>query len=74
MGINRAERIADKLVVLLSELRVDARQVGKYFARIAPTKVYERFDEMVESAQEEKTNRDIEEGMANSVYKFFKEV
>lgn len=71
MGINRAERIADKMVSLFSELRVDTRQIGKYFARIAPTQVYERFDEMVESAQQEKTERDIEEGLVKNVYKFF---
>lgn len=74
MGENRAERIADKLVNLFSELRVDARQIGKYFARIAPTITYDRFDEMVLSAQREKTERDIEEGLANNVHKFFKEV
>lgn len=72
MAINRAERIADKLVTFLSELRVDTRQIGKYFARVAPPQVYERFDEMVESAQMERTELDIETGEKVNVYKFFK--
>jgi hypothetical protein len=71
MGENRAERIADKLVNLFSELRVDSGQIGKYFARIAPNKTYERFDEMVESAQREKTEREIQEGLEKNVHKFF---
>lgn len=72
MAINKSERIADKLVTFLSDLRVDVRQIGKYFARIAPPKVYERFDELIDSAQMERTQLDIEEGEKVNVYKFFK--
>jgi hypothetical protein len=71
MGINKAERIADKLVTYLSDLRIDTRQVGKYFARIAPPKIYDRFDELVESAEMERTELDIQRGEEINVHKFF---
>lgn len=74
MGINRAERIADKVVSLLSDFRTDIRQAGKYFARIAPDKVYEQFDEFVQGAETERVERDIEQGEVKSVYKFFNQV
>lgn len=74
MGINRAERIADKVVSLLSDFRTDIRQAGRYFARIAPDKVYEQFDEFVQGAETERVERDIEQGEVKSVYKFFNQV
>lgn len=72
MGINRAERIADKVVNLLSDFRTDIRQAGIYFGRIAPNKVYEQFDEFVQGAETERTQRELEEGEVKNVYKFFK--
>ena len=74
MGINRAERIADKIVNLLSDFRTDIRQAGTYFARIAPDKVYEQFDEFVQGAETERTERLIQEGEVKNVYKFFNKV
>ena len=71
MGQNKAERLADKVVTLLSDFRTDIGQAGRYFARIAPTKVYEQFDEFVQGAEIEKTERDIQEGLENNVHKFF---
>ena len=71
MGVNKAERIADKVVTLLSDFRTDIRQAGRYFARIAPIKVYEQFDEFVQGAETEKAERDIREGLENNVHKFF---
>jgi hypothetical protein len=71
MGQNRAERIADKIVVLLSDFRTDIRQAGTYFARIAPTKVYEQFDEFVQGAETEKAEKDIREGLEKNVHKLF---
>ncbi len=71
MGQNKAERIADKVVTLLSDFRTDIRQAGKYFARIAPINVYQQFDEFVQGAETEKTERDIREGLEKNVHKFF---
>ena len=71
MGFNRAERIADKIVTLLSDFRTDIRQAGRYFARIAPDKVYEQFDEFVQGAEAERVEREIREGEVKNVYKFF---
>ena len=74
MGINRAEKLADKIVNLLSEFRTDIRQAGTYFARIAPDKVYDRLDEFVQGAETERTERDIEKGAEVNVYRFFNKV
>jgi hypothetical protein len=74
MGANRAERLADKLVTAFSDFRVDVRQAGRYFARLAPRNVYEQFDEFVQGAEIEMTERNLDEGEAKNVYRFFKEV
>ena len=71
MGVNKAERIADKVVTLLSDFRTDIGQAGRYFARIAPTKVYEQFDEFVQGAETEKAEKDIREGLEKNVHKLF---
>ena len=71
MGVNKAERIADKVVTMLSDFRTDIRQAGTYFARIAPDKVYEQFDEFVQGAEAERVEREIREGEVKNVYKFF---
>jgi hypothetical protein len=71
MGANRAERLADKIVNLFSDFRLDPRQAGTYFARIAPRNVYEQFDEFVQGAEIEKTEKDIREGAEKNVYRFF---
>jgi hypothetical protein len=74
MGANRNERLADKIVNLFSDFRVDVRQAGRYFARLAPRNVYEQFDEFVQGAEIEMTERDIAEGEAKNVYRFFNQV
>ena len=74
MGANRSERLADKVVNIFSDFRADIRQAGRYFARIAPNKVYEQFDEFVQGAEIERTQREIEEGAKINVYKFFNQV
>jgi hypothetical protein len=74
MGANRAERLADKMVNAFSDFRLDVRQAGRYFARLAPRNVYEQFDEFVQGAEIEMTERDIAEGEVKNVYKFFNQV
>jgi len=49
-----------------------ARQAGTYFARIAPDKVYEQFDEFVQGAETERTEVQIDRGEEINVYKFFR--
>ena len=71
MGVNKAERIADKVVTLLSDFRTDIGQAGRYFARIAPTKVYQQFDEFVQGAESEKAEKDIRDGLETNVHRFF---
>jgi hypothetical protein len=71
MGANRAERLADKMVNAFSDFRLDVRQAGKYFARIAPRNIYEQFDEFVQGAEIEMTERNITEGAEKNVYRFF---
>jgi len=74
MGANRNERLADKIVNLFSDFRVDVRQAGRYFARLAPRNVYEQFDEFVQGAETEMTERDLAEGEQKNVYRFFNQV
>jgi len=74
MGANRNERLADKIVNLFSDFRVDPRQAGRYFARLSPRNVYEQFDEFVQGAEIEMTERNIREGEVKNVYRFFNQV
>jgi hypothetical protein len=74
MGANRAERLADKMVNAFSDFRLDVRQAGRYFARLAPRNVYEQFDEFVQGAETEMTERDLAEGEQKNVYRFFNQV
>jgi homoserine acetyltransferase len=48
------EKIALKLGNILSDLRVDIEQVGRYVARTSPNVVYNRLITVAESAQYEK--------------------
>jgi homoserine acetyltransferase len=48
------EKIALKLGNILSDLRVDIEQVGRYLARTSPNVVYNRLITVAESAQYEK--------------------
>lgn len=48
------EKIALKLGNILSDLRVDIEQVGRYLARTSPNVVYNRLVTVTESAQFEK--------------------
>jgi hypothetical protein len=48
------EKIAIKLGNILSDLRIDIEQVGRYLARTSPNVVYNRLITVAESAQYEK--------------------
>lgn len=48
------EKIALKLGNILSDLRIDIEQVGRYLARTSPNVVYNRLVTVAESAQYEK--------------------
>jgi homoserine acetyltransferase len=48
------EKIAIKLGNILSDLRIDIEQVGRYLARTSPNVVYNRLVTVAESAQYEK--------------------
>jgi hypothetical protein len=48
------EKIAIKLGNILSDLRIDIEQVGRYLARTSPNVVYNRLITVAESAQFEK--------------------
>lgn len=51
------EKIALKLGNILSDLRVDIEQVGRYIARTSPNVVYNRLVTVAESAQFEKAGK-----------------
>jgi homoserine acetyltransferase len=48
------EKIAIKLGNILSDLRIDIEQVGRYLGRTSPNVVYNRLITVAESAQYEK--------------------
>lgn len=52
--LTEEEKVVIKLNNLLSDLRVDLEQVGRYLAKISPTVVYNRLITVAESAQYEK--------------------
>ena len=54
---SKEEILASKLYDLLSDSRIESYLIGRYFAQMAVTEVYDKFDEMVVSARQEKQNR-----------------
>jgi uncharacterized membrane-anchored protein YjiN (DUF445 family) len=54
---SREEIVATKLYDLLSDYRIESYLVGRYFAQSARVEVYDKFEEMVESARQEKKDR-----------------
>jgi hypothetical protein len=54
---SKEEIIASKLYDLLSDSRIESYLIGRYFAQMAVTEVYDKFEEMVVSARQEKQNR-----------------
>jgi hypothetical protein len=54
---SKEEILASKLYDLLSDYRIESYLIGRYFAQMAVTEVYDKFEEMVVSARQEKQNR-----------------
>jgi hypothetical protein len=54
---SKEEILAKKLDDLLADSRIEPYLVGRYFAQSATLDVYDNFEEMVESARDEKQNR-----------------
>lgn len=54
---SREEIVAIKLYDLLSDSRLEHHLIGRYFAQMANTETYDKFEEIVESAIIEKENR-----------------
>lgn len=55
--ITDEEKVVIKLNNLLSDLRIDLEQVGRYLARQSPTVVYNRLITVAESAHYEKERK-----------------
>jgi len=51
------EKIAEKLISLLSDIRLDLNLIGYYFANIATRGAFLRLEEVIESAEETKESR-----------------
>jgi hypothetical protein len=54
---SKEEILAKKLDDLLADSRIEPYLIGRYFAQSATVDVYDNFEEMVESARDEKQNR-----------------
>lgn len=54
---SKEEIIASKLDDLLADSRIEPHLVGRYFAQMARTDVYDNFEELALSARHEKENR-----------------
>jgi len=52
MSITREEKIAERLITLLSDIRLDLTLVGYYFANIASKGAFLRLEEVLDSAEE----------------------
>jgi hypothetical protein len=52
MSITREEKIAERLITLLSDIRIDLTLVGYYFASIASKGAFLRLEEVLDSAEE----------------------
>lgn len=55
--LTEEERVAMRLVAIVSDLRLDIEQIGEYLATIAPTVSYNRLITIAESAQYHKEEK-----------------
>jgi len=54
--VTREEKVAQKLVDMLTDLRLDLDMVGIYFSQLARLTTFARFETMYESAKEHREN------------------
>ena len=59
---SKEERLANKIVVLLSDLSLDLEAVGLYLARIAPNIIYRRGLEVLEAMEYNKEVQELDRG------------
>jgi len=51
------EKVAEKLISLLSDIRLDLTMIGYYFANIATKGAFLRLEEVIESSKETEESR-----------------
>jgi len=56
------EKVANKIVVLLSDLSLDLEAVGLYLARVAPHIIYRRGLEVLEAMEYNKEVQELDRG------------
>jgi hypothetical protein len=55
------EKVVQRIVDMLSDLRLDLDMVGLYFGRYASTLAFKRFEVIFETAKEQRENHDNRE-------------
>ena len=73
MSITDEEKVALKLIDLLSDIRIDLTLVGYYFANIATKGAFLRLEEVLGSAEETKESAGDREKHWEEIYRLGKD-
>jgi hypothetical protein len=59
--ITKEEKVVQRIIDMLSDLRLDLDMIGLYFGRYASTLAFKRFEIIFETAKEQRENHDSRE-------------
>ena len=63
LGISKEEKVAGKVITLLSDLTLDLEAIGFYLAKTSPYIIYSRANEVLESMQYNKEVEQLDRGV-----------
>lgn len=65
LGISKEEKVASRIITLLSDLNLDLEAIGFYLAKISPHIIYSRANEVLEAMQYNKEVDQLDRGSYN---------
>ena len=63
LGISKEEKVAGRIITLLSDLNLDLEAIGFYLAKISPQIIYSRTNEILEAMQYNKEVDQLDRGV-----------
>ena len=63
LAISKEEKVAGRIITLLSDLTLDLEAIGFYFAKTSPHIIYTRANEVLEAMQYNKEVDELDRGV-----------
>ena len=65
LAVSKEEKVAGRIITLLSDLTLDLEAIGFYLAKTSPHIIYSRANEVLEAMQYNKEVDELDRGMYN---------